>query len=71
MQGKVLSVKCSKSVVVVVKRSYLHPIYGKRVQSASKVMAHDDLGVKVGDEVLLDSSRPISKRKKHRIKEVL
>lgn len=71
LEGVVVSIKCKDSAVVLISKDYLHPLYGKRVKSTGKVMAHDSIGVKVGDKVRLISSKPISKSKRHIIKEVL
>lgn len=60
LQGVVTSDKMMKTVVVEISRTYRHPLYQKVVHSAKRFMAHDDLGCKVGDEVLIVESKPIS-----------
>jgi small subunit ribosomal protein S17 len=60
-----------KSVMVVISRTYRHPLYKKVVHSKKKVMAHDELGCEVGDRVQIVESRPISKRKHWVVEEIL
>jgi small subunit ribosomal protein S17 len=60
-----------KSVMVVITRTYRHPLYKKVVHSKRKVMAHDELGCEVGDQVKIVESRPISKRKHWVVEEIL
>jgi small subunit ribosomal protein S17 len=52
-----------KTVVVEVRRTYKHPLYKKTVHSRNRLMAHDELGCQIGDQVRLIESRPISRRK--------
>ena len=62
--GKVVSDSCDKSVLVVVVRRVMHPIYKKFINRSKKFMAHDELNsFKVGDVVKIRESRPFSKRK--------
>jgi small subunit ribosomal protein S17 len=61
--GFVTSNAMQKTVVVEISRTYRHPLYKKVVNSRKRVMAHDDLGCQVGDQVQIVESRPISKRK--------
>jgi small subunit ribosomal protein S17 len=71
MTGVVKSNKMEKSVVVEISRTYSHPLYKKVVHSHKRVMAHDELGVQVGDEVLIVESRPISRHKRWVVEQVL
>jgi small subunit ribosomal protein S17 len=71
LTGIVTSNKMDKSVMVVITRTYRHPLYKKVVHSKKKVMAHDELGCEVGDKVLIVESRPISKRKHWVVEEIL
>ena len=64
MTGFVTSNSMQKTVVVEISRTYRHPLYKKVVHSRNRVMAHDELGCKVGDEVRIVESRPISSRKR-------
>lgn len=70
-EGLVTSNKMQKTVVVRTKQSYRHPFYGKVVESQHNLVAHDDLGAKVGDRVRLIESRPISKTKRWVVVEIL
>lgn len=71
LTGVVTSNKMDKSVLVVITRSYRHPLYKKVVHSQKKVMAHDELGCEIGDQVKIVESRPISKRKHWVVEEIL
>lgn len=63
--GEVVSHKMDKTVVVRVKCSRVHALYGKRVVQTKKYMAHDEHnGYTMGDQVVIRESRPISKTKK-------
>ena len=59
--GFVTSNAMQKTVVVEISRTYRHPLYKKVVNSRKRVMAHDELGCQVGDQVQIVESRPISK----------
>jgi small subunit ribosomal protein S17 len=70
--GVVTSAKMQKTIVVRVRRTTQHPLYERVVRSAKKYYAHDDKGeAKVGDTVRIVSTRPLSKLKRWRLKEVL
>ena len=71
LTGVVISNKMDKSVLVEIARTYRHPLYKKVVHSKSKVMAHDELGCEMGDQVTIVESRPISKRKHWVVEEIL
>ena len=71
LTGVVTSNKMEKSVLVVISRTYRHPLYKKVVHSRKKLMAHDELGSEVGDRVRIVESRPISKRKRWVVEEIL
>jgi small subunit ribosomal protein S17 len=71
LTGIVTSNKMDKTVMVVISRTYRHPLYKKVVHSKKKVMAHDELGSEVGDMVKIVESRPISKRKRWVVEEIL
>jgi small subunit ribosomal protein S17 len=64
LQGVVVSDKGEKTVVVLVERRVMHPIYKKFIKRSKKYMAHDDANAaKTGDKVRIRECRPISKRK--------
>lgn len=67
LSGKVISTKNTKTAVVLVTRSVTHPIYGKKMKRDKKYQVHDEIGVKVGDQVKFVACKPISKTKKWRI----
>lgn len=72
LEGTVVSDKTEKTVVVAVKSSVRHPLYKKIVRRVRKFMAHDDhLEAHMGDVVRIVESRPMSKRKRWRVVEVL
>lgn len=71
LTGTVISTKMQKTVVVKVDTFWKHPIYEKRVKKTKKYLAHDELGVKEGQKVKIGETRPISKRKKWRVMEVI
>lgn len=62
--GTVTSTKTQKTATVIVERSWRHPLYKKVVRRTKKYLAHDNLGVKVGEKVLIKETKPISKRKR-------
>ena len=70
--GVVTSDGMEKTIVVEVRRRVPHPRFKKIVKRTSKFFAHDEKGeAKVGDRVLIEETRPMSKRKCWLLKEVL
>ena len=70
--GKVTSAKMEKTIVVEVQRLVQHPKYRRVVHISKKFYAHDEKReAKQGDTVRIVSSRPISRLKRWRLKEVL
>lgn len=70
--GVVVSNKMDKSITVSVERKLRHPIYGKFVKKSKKFMAHDEKNeCNEGDTVKIIESRPLSKRKKWALVEIL
>ena len=64
LQGVVVSDKMDKSVVVRVERRVMHPEYKKYIKRTKNYTAHDEKNLcKVGDNVQIMESRPISKTK--------
>ena len=63
MNGVVTSNRMTKTFVVVVARTYRHPLYRKVVHATHSVKAHDELGCHIGDEVTIVESAPISRDK--------
>ena len=67
LQGRVVSDKMNKSITVEIERRVKHPIYGKFVRKTTKVHAHDENNdCQIGDVVVVEQCRPISKTKKWR-----
>ena len=65
LQGTVVSDKNDKTVVVRVDRRYTHPLFKKTVRQSKKYKAHDEANAcKVGDNVMIQESAPISKDKR-------
>ncbi|MDA0149493.1 MULTISPECIES: 30S ribosomal protein S17 [Vibrio] len=63
-QGRVVSDKMDKSIVVAIERMVKHPIYGKYVKRTTKVHAHDENNeCGLGDKVEIAECRPLSKTK--------
>ena len=70
--GMVVSDKMNKTRVVAVDRSFRHPRYQRVVKRTSRFKAHDERNEShVGDRVLIIETRPLSKDKRWRIKEIL
>ena len=71
-QGKVISNKMAKTIVVQVQRRFPHPQYKKVITAYSKFYAHDEKGeAKVGDVVLIQETRPLSKLKRWRLTQIV
>ncbi len=65
LNGKVVSDKNNKTIVVIVKRRYSHPFFGKVITSSKKYHVHDEKNdFKIGDNVKIIESRPYSKIKR-------
>jgi len=65
LNGKIVKDKNNKNVVVLVKRKYIHPFFGKVITTSKKYYAHDkDNKFKIGDNVKIIESKPFSKMKK-------
>ncbi|HKS80644.1 MAG TPA: 30S ribosomal protein S17 [Candidatus Acidoferrales bacterium] len=70
--GVVTSARMQKTIVVKVTRTTQHPLYHRVVRSGKKYYAHDEAGeARVGDTVRIVSTRPLSKLKRWRLKEIV
>ncbi len=70
--GTVVSDKMDKTVVVLVERLTQHPIYKKYIKKRKKFMAHDPKNMcGIGDKVKIIESRPLSRRKRWQVIEIL
>ena len=68
LKGTVVQDINDKTIVVIVKRRYAHPFFGKVMTSSKKYHVHDPMNkFKKGDEVQIIESRPISKMKKWKV----
>lgn len=65
--GTVVSNKLEKTVTVLVERLKEHPLYRKKYKSSKKYLAHSELKYAVGDRVIIEESRPISKKKRWKV----
>ncbi|MBN1356444.1 30S ribosomal protein S17 [bacterium] len=70
--GVVVSDRMFKTVNVMVERTVIHPRFRKEVKKRKKFMAHDaENRCKIGDRVLIEEVRPLSKLKRWQVIEVL
>ncbi len=70
--GLVVSDKMNKTRVVAVERTFRHPRYQRVVKRTTRFKAHDERNeTHMGDRVLIVETRPLSKDKRWRIKEIL
>ena len=72
IKAKVVSDKMEKSAVVEVERRFIHPLYKKVVTRTTKYLVHNPGNkAKAGDEVMIKQTRPLSKRKRWVIVEIV
>jgi small subunit ribosomal protein S17 len=70
--GVVVSNKMDKTVVIVTDRMTRHPLYLKYIKKRIKFKAHDEVNAcEIGDTVLVEETRPLSKDKRWRVVEVV
>jgi small subunit ribosomal protein S17 len=70
LHGTVVSNKADKTAVVRIERLKAHPLYRKVIRLHSRYMAHDEENeARIGDEVVIEECRPMSRRKRWRIVE--
>ena len=68
LNGQVIRDQNNKTIVVLVKRKYSHPFFGKVITSSKKFHVHDEKNkFKTGDMVQIIESKPISKKKKWQV----
>jgi len=71
-EGVVVSDKMTKTRVVAIERVYRHPRYERVITRSKRLKAHDEANQsKVGDRVLIEEARRLSKDKRWRIRQVL
>ncbi|MGD0920606.1 MAG: 30S ribosomal protein S17 [Terriglobia bacterium] len=70
--GIVTSNKMQKTVVVTVERQVKHPFYKRVIRRSKNFLAHDEKNqCQVGDTVRIEETRPVSRRKRWRVIEVV
>jgi small subunit ribosomal protein S17 len=70
--GLVASDKMDKTIVVEVVRRVQHPVYHKYIQQRRRYKAHDEENTcRVGDRVLIEECRPLSRDKRWRLREII
>ena len=71
LTGRVVSDKMDKTVTVLVERQVMHPVIGKVVSRTKKYHAHNEGNdAKLGDKVVIEECRPISKTKAWKVAKV-
>ena len=72
LQGRVVSDKMDKTITILVERQVKHPLYGKFIRRSTKVHAHDESNeCVIGDLVIVEQCRPLSKNKSWRLVQVV
>jgi small subunit ribosomal protein S17 len=70
--GTVVSTKMDKTIVIIVEEKYAHPLYGKTVNKTQRFMAHDEKNqCLLGDKVIISETRPLSRKKRWALKQIL
>ncbi len=72
IQGWVVSNKMDKTVVIRTERQVKHATFHKYIRKIKKYKAHDEQNAcGIGDKVLIEESRPLSREKRWRVREIL
>lgn len=71
MTGRVVSTKSKNTVVVLVERQAVHPLYKKSFTRSKRYLVDDAIGVKMGDVVNIEKCKPISRMKHFKVTKVL
>ena len=69
--GIVKSDRMTKTVVVEITRTFRHPLFEKVIHSSKKMKAHDELECKIGDQVQIVESKPISREVRWVVESIL
>ena len=71
LTGLVVGDKMDKTVTVQVERTVMHPLYKRFIKKSKRFAAHDETNeCKVGDRVVIVATRPLSKRKRWRVRDI-
>lgn len=71
-EGKIISLKMANTVVVEVERQVVHPLYKKLLKRSSKFKADSEgLTLNLGNKVIIEETKPISKDKNFKVLEVI
>lgn len=72
LQGKVVSNKMDKTIIVLIETMTMHSLYKKYVKHSRRVKSHDaENTCSIGDTVLIEETRPLSKGKRYRLVEIV
>ena len=72
LTGRVVSNKMDKTIAVLIPRTVKHPLYEKYMRKSTKVLAHDQNNeCNEGDLVIIESARPVSKRKAWQLQKIV
>jgi small subunit ribosomal protein S17 len=72
LQGIITSLKADKTATVTVTRKWQHPLYKKYVKRSKKFATHyENMELELGQTVLIEETRPISKTKRFKVTEVV
>lgn len=72
LQGKVIGLNTEQTAKVEVSRLWKHPMYQKSVSRSKRYACHyTDMKLRIGDEVVIQETKPISKTKRFIVKEVI
>lgn len=72
LTGHVVGTKMDKTISVQIQRTVKHPLYEKYIRRSTKLLAHDENNeCNEGDLVIIESSRPLSKRKSWRLQKIV
>lgn len=73
LQGTIISLKMANTATVLVERQWQHPIYKKFVKRSKKYACHYDSKLKLeeGVQVLIEETKPISKTKRFKVKQII
>lgn len=72
LTGQVVSNKMDKTIAVIIQRTVKHPLYEKFMKRSTRLLAHDENNeCKEGDVVVIEASRPVSKKKSWRLQKIV